>query len=184
LAVLSLLYMRNFVPLLLSLVLLTSIAGCTEEAQQNAQKTSDDTRGQMSGKVNFLDVLVENNSVVSGGNNSSDDETVVDSILVMAQIASGSQELHLAEIQYRLICAGEGLTVTLSDASEFEGPEGSGNVNVTYLSAGDRFQFVIQLEKCPVTTGDRLELAFNVLGGGETMVELEVGGTEIGRSMV
>ncbi|MCH2640544.1 MAG: hypothetical protein MKZ60_05170, partial [Candidatus Thalassarchaeum sp.] len=64
--------------ILVAAVASTIIIKTAEELQQNAESTSDDTRKEISGKVNIIQIIVN-------GSSGSD----IDSLIVTAKIASG-----------------------------------------------------------------------------------------------
>jgi archaellin len=66
-----------------------------EELQQNAESTSDDTRKEISGKVNIIQIIV---------NGSTNDD--LDSMIVTAKIASGSTDVQVRDIEWALVCGG------------------------------------------------------------------------------
>jgi len=69
--------------ILVAAVASTIIIKTAEELQQNAESTSDDTRKEISGKVNIIQIIVN-------GSSGSD----IDSLIVTAKIASGSTDVQ------------------------------------------------------------------------------------------
>ena len=73
----------------------TIIIKTAEELQQNAESTSDDTRKEISGKVNIIQIIV---------NGSTNDD--IDSMIVTAKIASGSTDVQVRDIEWAIVCGG------------------------------------------------------------------------------
>ena len=78
--------------ILVAAVASTIIIKTAEELQQNAESTSDDTRKEISGKVNIIQIIVNGSS----GND-------IDSLIVTAKIASGSTDVQVRDIELSLI---------------------------------------------------------------------------------
>ena len=72
--------------ILVAAVASTIIIKTAEELQQNAESTSDDTRKEISGKVNIIQIIVNGSS----GND-------IDSLIVTAKIASGSTDVQVQD---------------------------------------------------------------------------------------
>jgi len=81
--------------ILVAAVASTIIIKTAEELQQNAESTSDDTRKEISGKVNIIQIIVN-------GSNTLD----IDSMIVTAKIASGSTGVAVQDIEWAVICGG------------------------------------------------------------------------------
>ena len=81
--------------ILVAAVASTIIIKTAEELQQNAESTSDDTRKEISGKVNIIQIIV---------NGSTNDD--LDSMIVTAKIASGSTDVQVRDIEWALVCGG------------------------------------------------------------------------------
>ena len=79
--------------ILVAAVASTIIIKTAEELQQNAESTSDDTRKEISGKVNIIQIIVNGSS----GND-------IDSLIVPAKIASGSPDVQVQDIEWAIIC--------------------------------------------------------------------------------
>ena len=78
--------------ILVAAVASTIIIKTAEELQQNAESTSDDTRKEISGKVNIIQIIVNGSS----GND-------IDSLIVTAKIASGSTDVQVQDIEWAII---------------------------------------------------------------------------------
>ncbi len=81
--------------ILVAAVASTIIIKTAEELQQNAESTSDDTRKEISGKVNIIQIIVN-------GSTNND----IDSMIVTAKIASGSTDVQVQDIDWAIICGG------------------------------------------------------------------------------
>ncbi|MDP6220108.1 MAG: hypothetical protein QGG76_00755, partial [Candidatus Thalassarchaeaceae archaeon] len=81
--------------ILVAAVASTIIIKTAEELQQNAESTSDDTRKEISGKINILQVLVNGS-----------DGTDIDSLLITAKVASGSMDVQVQDIDWVITCGG------------------------------------------------------------------------------
>jgi len=175
--------------LAISLILLfVPLTGCTamDEYRQDQERDSDDnSKEEISGKVNLMEVYVNSNT--GGGG-------IVDSILVLAKVASGSTGVVVSDVSYRVSCEGDNGTVeaVIGTLSSENNSEGSSNeswatqidgspMDDSNLTAGEIFQFVIQLAQCSASDGDRVDLTMLVDGGGATIAALDVDGTEVGK---
>ena len=176
------------VVLLASLLVMSScLAGCAaiEDRMQDAEKTSDDTRDQISAKVSVVEVIVNSNTEGSSDNNSSS-EAKVDSIQVIARLAAGSEDTTVSVIYYSIMCWPEeqGLVFangTLADSTPTE-IDGSPLTNESTLDSGQIFQFIVQLGDCAASVGENLDILMIVEeGGGESRVSLEVDSTTVGK---
>jgi len=101
--------------ILVAAVASTIIIKTAEELQQNAESTSDDTRKEISGKVNIIQIIV---------NGSTNDD--IDSLIVTAKIASGSTDVQVQDIEWAIICGGTNgfglITGNLGTANAYGGP--------------------------------------------------------------
>jgi len=188
--------------ILVAAVASTIIIKTAEELQQNAESTSDDTRKEISGKVNIIQILVN-------GTGTND----LDSIIVTAKIASGSTDVQVQDIDWVVVCGGANgfglvtgnLGTTDSAGGVLAAPEsvnadrldGTDYEATSELTAGTTFKFDIDLDKntdAPNTAsngdttldagegacnasagvGETLELKMIVDGGGTTISELQI----------
>ena len=187
--------MRGVVVFASLLVMSSCFAGClakiAEEHQQNQENTSDDNRAEITGKVSLIDVYVDSNTEDSSDNNSSSSEVKVDSILVIARMASGSSNVTVSEISHYITCSrgeeGNEELVLVHGALADSAPSELDDTPLTgesELTAGQNFQFTVQLGDCAAAVGDDLQMRMTLEGGGETLVDLEVDSTEVGRSVI
>jgi len=166
------------------------VAGCTNATASNYDSSATDEDGSCefwTAKVSVIDVFVNSNTEASSDNNSSS-EAKVDSILVIAKLAAGSEDTNVSVIYYSIMCGPEeqGLVFangTLADSTPAK-LDGSLLTNESTLNAGTTFRFIVQLGDCEASVGDILELLTIVEeGGGELRVSLEVDSTTVGKSI-
>jgi len=188
--------------ILVAAVASTIIIKTAEELQQNAESTSDDTRKEISGKINVLQVLVN-------GTTSAD---AIDSIIVTAKVASGSMDVRVDDIDWVITCGGSTyglITGNLGDTDPAGGvidaPE---SINADYmdgsdydatdeLPAGTTFKFDINLDddtadpnvadggacKDAGTAGETMEMKIIVDGGGTTILDLKIDSIASGKEV-
>jgi len=162
--------------ILVAAVASTIIIKTAEELQQRAEKTADDTRGDISGKVNVVDAFV----------NSSSDLNVT-SILAIMQLAAGADEVTSDKISYFITCGaatGVGIDTGTIDSQNGSMIADDTALNNSSLDAGDTFDVVIPLTNCPSQIGDKVDMLIIVEGGGETTVELEVTSITVGKTLI
>ena len=162
--------------ILVAAVASTIIIKTAEELQQRAEKTADDTRGDISGKVNVVDAFV----------NSSADLNVT-SILAIMQLAAGADEVTSDKISYFITCGaatGVGIDTGTIDSQNGSMIADDTALNNSSLDAGDTFDVVIPLDNCPSQIGDKVDMLIIVEGGGETTVELEVTSITVGKTLI
>ena len=147
--------------ILVAAVASTIIIKTAEELQQNAESTSDDTRKEISGKVNIIQIIVNGSS----GND-------IDSLIVTAKIASGSTDGQVQDIEWAIICGGSNgfglITGNLGTTDPAGGQilaadkesvnadylDGSDYAATDELTAGTTFKFDINLDQFTDTDGD------------------------------
>jgi flagellin FlaB len=176
--------------ILVAAVASTIIIKTAEELQQNAESTSDDTRKEISGKVNILQILVNGTGTTTTAN--------ADSFIVTAKIASGSTDVQVQDIEWVIICGGTafglvtgnlglddagGDTIVAPESINADRLDGSDYTATTELSAGTTFKFDINLDPAgddggacstSLSVGDTVEMKMVVDGGGTTISELQI----------
>ena len=176
--------------ILVAAVASTIIIKTAEELQQNAESTSDDTRKEISGKVNILQILVNGTGTTTAAN--------ADSFIVTAKIASGSTDVQVQDIEWVIICGGAafglvtgnlglddagGDTIVAPESINADRLDGSDYTATTELSAGTTFKFDINLDPAgddagacstSLSVGDTVEMKMVVDGGGTTISELQI----------
>ena len=188
--------------ILVAAVASTIIIKTAEELQQNAESTSDDTRKEISGKINVLQIIVN-------GTTSAD---AIDSIIVTAKVASGSMNVQVEDIDWVITCGGSAyglITGNLGDTDPAGGvidaPEsinadymdGSDYAATDELPAGTTFKFDINLDddtadpnvadggacKDAGTAGETMEMKIIVDGGGTTILDLKIDSIASGKEV-
>ena len=188
--------------ILVAAVASTIIIKTAEELQQNAESTSDDTRKEISGKVNIIQIIV---------NGSTNDD--LDSMIVTAKIASGSTDVQVRDIEWALVCGGANgfglITGNLGTENWYGGALDATNPSPNAdrlngadyaagdeLAAGTTFKFDINVDidasdesvsnndntldageaacNASAGVGETLELKMIVDGGGTTISELQI----------
>ena len=174
--------------ILVAAVASTIIITTAEELQQRAEKTADDTRGEISGKINIVDAFVKTNAAGP--------PEVIASILLIAQLAAGADEVTSNLVTYFITCANaaeDDLVIDTSNiddagAAMLDNSDGDGNADTPFssdeLESGDTFKIPITLTNCQPAVGGKLQVLITVDGGGETEAELEVVSTTVGKSLV
>ena len=195
--------MSVFIALILvAAVASTIIIKTAEELQQNAESTSDDTRKEISGKVNIIQIIV---------NGSTNDD--IDSMIVTAKIASGSTDVQVRDIEWAIVCGGSNgfglITGNLGTENWYGGSLDATNPSPNAdrlngadyaagdeLAAGTTFKFDINVDidasddsvsnndntldageaacNASAGVGEVLELKMIVDGGGTTISELQI----------
>ena len=186
--------------ILVAAVASTIIIKTAEELQQNAESTSDDTRKEISGKINVLQILVNGTTTADA----------IDSIIVTAKVASGSMNVQVEDIDWVITCGGSTyglITGNLGNTDPAGGvidaPE---SINADYmdgsdydatdeLPAGTTFKFDINLDqdtdntadsgacKDAGTAGETMEMKIIVDGGGTTILDLKIDSIASGKEV-
>ena len=140
--------------ILVAAVASTIIIKTAEELQQNAESTSDDTRKEISGKVNIIQIIVNGTGAGGAGD--------LDSLIVTAKIASGSTEVQVQDIEWLIVCGGTtmgivtgnlgttdagGGTIVAPESFNADQLDGTDYAATTELTAGTTFKFDIDLDK-------------------------------------
>ena len=159
----------------------TVIIKTAEELQDRAEKTGDDTRDQISGKLLVTDVYVETDA---GSDND------IDTMAVIAKLASGSDATLPTAMTYMVVCNAAGFATDVGTLADAEGnavtPGGTAIADTTTLSSGELFRFTITLANCAdaAIVGASLPLTLNVEGGGDTRVDLEIESVAVGAKLI
>ena len=170
--------------ILVAAVASTVIIKTAEELQDRAEKTGDDTRDQISGKLIITDAYV---ATVDTG--------AVTSIQVTVKLSSGSDATATTAMSWTtvgataagLICTDTGFlsaTDTEMDAATALLDDGTTNPSAT-PNAGEQFIFTITLVVCDnAIVGNAIPLTLNVAGGGDTRASLEIETVGIGDKLI
>ena len=177
--------------ILVAAVASTIIIKTAEELQQRAEATGDDTRDEISGKLQIVMayVSVDDGATPPAG---------VDEITLIVQMAAGSDSTLLTDISWLIICndgtANADLnTGSLEDAGGAGGAArifaetlgGTAYTSGDSVSAGETFAVIIDTDNdaqdaggqasvdgCQAGVGSTQELRMIIAGGGETYSQL------------
>ena len=167
--------------ILVAAVASTVIIKTAEELQDRAEKTGDDTRDQISGKLLVTDVYVATDA---------DADNDIDTMAVIAKLASGSDATLPTAMTYMVVCNAAGFATDVGTLADAEGnavtPGGTAIADTTTLSSGELFRFTITLANCAdaAIVGASLPLTLNVEGGGDTRVDLEIESVAVGAKLI
>jgi flagellin FlaB len=167
--------------ILVAAVASTVIIKTAEELQDRAEKTGDDTRDQISGKLLVTDVYVETDAGADGD---------IDTMAVIAKLASGSDATLPTAMTYMIVCNAAGFATDVGTLADAEGnavtPGGTAITDTTTLASGELFRFTITLANCAdaAIVGASLPLTLNVEGGGDTRVDLEIESVVVGAKLI
>ena len=167
--------------ILVAAVASTIIIKTAEELQQRAEKTGDDTREEISGKVQIINAYVQ--AATAGSH--------VLSILILGQLSSGSDTVLAGDIHYFVVCDGGAALASdtaLVSASTGTTISGGALTATTAVPGGTAFTFIVTLTNCggagSSAPGDTVELQLIIDGGGETYAQLEIGDLAEGSTLV
>ncbi len=188
--------------ILVAAVASTIIIKTAEELQQNAEKTSSDTRQQISGKVSVVDVIVTGTADTLAGNGADH----VSTLDVIWRVSSGSTGIYPNEISYYITCEVSSSVGAFFDTNELTAlnlTDDSEPADTFELSAGNTYYSSITLgtaDSSGDTTlstaddgngcdalfvqGAAINMRIVVDGGGETIAELKVDSLTRGASMM
>ena len=172
----------------IALILVAAVAAAViiqtaEKLQQNAQSTGDDTTDEMSGKIQVLNVFVND----------------ADSYVVYFRLAAGSDDVSNTDMLWQISCDdGAGNYEYIADdfaAANIEALDGTGVV--TTVEAGTAYRTTIVADADPADNTDpdcgpdhlfsnnlRATLYLHVVGGGTTYDVLKVNDDSIGATVV
>ena len=168
----------------IALILVAAVAAAViiqtaEKLQQNAQSTGDDTTDEMSGKIQVLNVFVND----------------ADSYVVYFRLAAGSDDVSNTDMLWQISCDdGAGNYEYIADdfaAANIEALDGTGAV--TTVEAGEAYRTTMDATDAdPDDCGPdhlfsnnlRATLYLHVVGGGTTYDVLKVNDDSIGATVV
>jgi flagellin FlaB len=186
----------------IALILVAAVAAAViiqtaEKLQQNAQSTGDDTTDEMSGKVQILNVFVDDPD---------------NSYVVYFRLAAGSDDTAANDILWQVFCEDAGNSTTDRIAGEFDDTPGDGGTSIifelsddaatpteaTTAEAGVAYRVSIDADVTsgtPAVTNDcspstmfannvRATLYVHVVGGGSTYEVLKVNDASRGAVVV
>jgi flagellin FlaB len=162
--------------ILVAAVASTVIIKTAEELQDRAEKTGDDTRDQISGKLIITDVYIATED---------DDDGDIDSLAVIAKLASGSDATLETAMTYMIVCDSGGFATDTAAVNALN-LDGTDIAATTALNSGEMFRFAIPVTNCETAAvvGASLPMTLNVEGGGDTRVDLEIETVAIGAKLI
>ena len=163
--------------ILVAAVASTVIIKTAEELQDRAEKTGDDTRDQISGKLIVTDVYIATDD---GGDGNIDD------LVVIAKLASGSDATLETAMTYMLICDNTGFATDTGTVDAIELDGATDILATTALTSGQMFRFNIAVDNCDeaAVVGASLPMTLNVEGGGDTRLDLEIETVAVGAKLI
>jgi len=168
--------------ILVAAVASTVIIKTAEELQDRAEKTGDDTRDQISGKLIKLIVTDVYVTTAAAGD--------IDSLTVIAKLASGSDATLPTAMTYMIVCDNGGFQTDVADLADANGnavtPGNAVIADTTTIASGEMFRFTVTLTNCDeaAIVGASLPLTLNVEGGGDTRVDLEIESIAVGAKLI
>jgi archaellin len=194
--------------ILVAAVASTVIIKTAEELQDRAEKTGDDTRDQISGKLLVTDAYIGADCTYAASAFAVDCAAVraasadndIDMIIVIAKLASGSDNTLPVSMSYTIACD-DGTGTFTTDHSLLSSTEADADalhdadirtmadvdiLDTTSLSSGEQFKFTIHTTNCDAAAvvGGSLSLTLNVEGGGDTRLDLEIETIAIGDKLI
>jgi archaellum component FlaG (FlaF/FlaG flagellin family) len=167
--------------ILVAAVASTIIIKTAEELQQRAEKTGDDTRDEISGKLQIISSFVDTAAA-----------THVTQVIILGQMSAGSDTVLAGDVNWFVVCNGgatmntDTAVISSSNAALLDGT--ALNTATTAIPGGTSFTFEMLLTNCGTATGtapgDVIELRIIIDGGGETYSQLEVGDLAPGSTLV
>ena len=114
----------------------------------------------------------------------------IDSLAVIAKLASGSDATLPTAMTYMIVCNNGGFLVDTADLADANGnavtPGGTAITDTTTIASGEMFRFTVALDNCDeaAIVGESLPMTLNVEGGGDTRVDLEIESVEVGAKLI
>jgi len=169
--------------ILVAAVASTVIIKTAEELQDRAEKTGDDTRDQISGKLIVTDAYV---ATVSG-------TPAVTTIQITVKLSSGSDATATTAMSWTTvgqavagtICTDTGLVSASNMEMDALTPLGAATNPTSTPNSGEQFIFTVTLNTCDnAIVGSQVALTLNVGGGGDTRVGLEIETLGVGDKLI
>jgi flagellin FlaB len=166
--------------ILVAAVASTIIIKTAEELQQRAETTGDDTRDEISGKIQLIGAFVSDDT--GGGANTADEITLI------VQMSAGSDTTLLTDISWLIVCD-DGAGAAETNTGDFEGDatdlDGTAIPAASSIDSGVTFLVPIDTAaSCTPTVGDDQELRILIDGGGETYAQLHYNSVGNGDTIV
>ncbi|DAC48543.1 MAG TPA: hypothetical protein HA340_06755 [Candidatus Thalassarchaeaceae archaeon] len=165
--------------ILVAAVASTIIIKTAEELQQRAEQTGDDTRDEISGKIQLIAAYVSDDNAAA---------TAADEITLIVQLSAGSDTTLLSNIEWLIVCDG-GAGIAEVNTGDFDGvaTDLSGTLLVAGSSVNSGETFLVPIDTsalCQPSVGDDQELRVLIDGGGETYGQLHYNSVENGATIV
>jgi len=165
--------------ILVAAVASTIIIKTAEELQQRAEATGDDTRDEISGKIQLVGAYVSDDN--AAGN-------AADEITLIVQLSAGSDTTLLDNMDWFIVCDGGAGTAEVN-TDDFDGI--ATDLQGTLLAAGSSVDagetFLVPIDTstlCQPGVGDEQELRVIIDGGGETYAQLHYNSVGNGDTIV
>ena len=165
--------------ILVAAVASTIIIKTAEELQQRAEQTGDDTRDEISGKIQLIAAYVSDDNAAG---------TAADEVTLIVQLSAGSDTTLLSNIEWLIVCDGGAGTAEVN-TGDFDGVatdlSGTALVAGSSVESGETFLVPIDTSAlCQPSVGDDQELRVLIDGGGETYAQLHYNSVENGATIV
>ena len=165
--------------ILVAAVASTIIIKTAEELQQRAEQTGDDTRDEISGKIQLIAAYVSDDNAAA---------TAADEVTLIVQLSAGSDTTLLSNIEWLIVCDGGAGTAEVN-TGDFDGVAtdlaGTPLVAGSSVESGETFLVPIDTSAlCQPGVGDDQELRVLIDGGGETYAQLHYNSVENGATIV
>jgi flagellin FlaB len=165
--------------ILVAAVASTIIIKTAEELQQRAEATGDDTRDEISGKIQLVGAYVSDDN--AAGN-------AADEITLIVQLSAGSDTTLLSNMDWFIVCDG-GAGTSDVNTDDFDGVatdlDGTLLTVGSSVNAGETFLVPIDTStNCQPSVGDEQELRVIIDGGGETYAQLHYNSVDNGDTIV
>ena len=182
--------------ILVAAVASTIIIKTAEELQQRAEATGDDTRDEISGKIQVVMAYVSQADA--------EPATAVNEVTLVVQMAAGSDSTLISDITWMIVCDDGTAIVDLNTGNLDDGTnvfaetlDGTVFTTGDSVTAGQTFTIVIDtdddaddgagnavVDGCQASVGDSMELRIIVDGGGETYSQLTFNAVDPGSLIV
>ena len=182
--------------ILVAAVASTIIIKTAEELQQRAEATGDDTRDEISGKIQVVMAYVSQADA--------EPAPAVNEVTLVVQMAAGSDSTLIADITWMIVCDDGTAIVDLNTGNLDDGTnvfaetlDGTVFTTGDSVTAGQTFTIVIDtdddaddgagnavVDGCQASVGDSMELRIIVDGGGETYSQLTFNAVDPGSLIV
>jgi len=165
--------------ILVAAVASTIIIKTAEELQQRAETTGDDTRDEISGKIQLIGAYVSAETTPAS--------TQADEITLIVQMSAGSDTTLLADISWLIVCdsgttSGTNTAAFSTVATDLDG---TGYAATDAVDSGVTFLVPIDTSvDCQPTVGDDQELRVLIDGGGETYAQLHYNSVNAGDAII